>query len=612
VTIIRTSTTWLVFDDETVEPIKETEITKYFGESNSGSAYVLYYQAVDLDLAALGLRPVVSAPLSDPAEVSTRPSFEPPASPPITVPSHPPGLTDDLDSSDVSEHAPPVTPPQPSPVIPFVDRALHKSVSSQPQQLTVNASSPDDDISNPPGVVPGSLTSPGTGTKAGLFQSLRHSPSMKIRGHSFSSTGLEKRKSLREKITRPSTSNGVPKPDDPPEPLPPVPALPTWAQAPILDDREIGLEKVKAPERKASVWFKRKSGRADKRPGTSTGTPTSPDPGGDVNPPSSSPSPAALFRNTTTQMEDIPKTHHPSEAPLNGVGPFRGPVSASTNGSHSPKHSADLSLALQHRVKDRRGGYDTPSPSSATSSIGSGSAQPSDIPNNTAILPTIPASPQGHSVRQSSNSHSTMMSSSPRSPIDHKRSQHHLKVEKFKELSSTISLKLPPRPSTAGASTGRQTIPSVPEPPLPPLPPFPKVVPTHRRRASNGEASDTIHRTHSGGRPNSAHVGTNLNADPTFRRDATTMASSTHATAPLKRPSRKLSLSSPLLGFGKKDKNKDKEKTPSYEKVAEVNAKDREKEAKAQDKARPKDAAKKREQNEKHFAPSAFSSFARV
>jgi len=90
------------------------------------------------------------------------------------------------------------------------------------------------------------------------------------------------------------------------------------------------------------------------------------------------------------------------------------------------------------------------------------------------------------------------------------------------------------------------------------------------------------------------------------------MASSTYATAPLKRPSRKLSLSSPLLGFGKKDKNKDNEKTPSYEKVAEVNAKDREKEAKAQDKARPKDAAKKREQNEKHLAPSAFSSFARV
>ncbi|KAG2099812.1 uncharacterized protein F5147DRAFT_582392, partial [Suillus discolor] len=47
VSIIKTLGAWLVFDDETVESIKESDIPKYFGESNSGSAYVLYYQAVD-------------------------------------------------------------------------------------------------------------------------------------------------------------------------------------------------------------------------------------------------------------------------------------------------------------------------------------------------------------------------------------------------------------------------------------------------------------------------------------------------------------------------------------------------------------------------------------
>ncbi|KAI9455737.1 hypothetical protein HD554DRAFT_2005525, partial [Boletus coccyginus] len=44
VSIIKTMGTWLIFDDETVDSIKECDIPKYFGDSNSGSAYVLYYQ----------------------------------------------------------------------------------------------------------------------------------------------------------------------------------------------------------------------------------------------------------------------------------------------------------------------------------------------------------------------------------------------------------------------------------------------------------------------------------------------------------------------------------------------------------------------------------------
>ncbi|EGO31229.1 hypothetical protein SERLADRAFT_336365, partial [Serpula lacrymans var. lacrymans S7.9] len=46
VSIIRTMGFWLIFDDDTVDTIKESDIPKYFGDSNSGSAYVLYYQAV--------------------------------------------------------------------------------------------------------------------------------------------------------------------------------------------------------------------------------------------------------------------------------------------------------------------------------------------------------------------------------------------------------------------------------------------------------------------------------------------------------------------------------------------------------------------------------------
>lgn len=48
--------TWLLFDDETVTSISEADIPVYYGESAKGSAYVLYYQAVDIDMAKLGLK----------------------------------------------------------------------------------------------------------------------------------------------------------------------------------------------------------------------------------------------------------------------------------------------------------------------------------------------------------------------------------------------------------------------------------------------------------------------------------------------------------------------------------------------------------------------------
>ncbi|KAL1728230.1 hypothetical protein EV714DRAFT_168846, partial [Schizophyllum commune] len=44
ISIIKTLGTWLVFDDDNVYPIPESEIPKYYGDSSAGSAYVLYYQ----------------------------------------------------------------------------------------------------------------------------------------------------------------------------------------------------------------------------------------------------------------------------------------------------------------------------------------------------------------------------------------------------------------------------------------------------------------------------------------------------------------------------------------------------------------------------------------
>ncbi|KAF8531505.1 hypothetical protein JB92DRAFT_2691746 [Gautieria morchelliformis] len=55
IAIIKAHGTWLVFDDETVEPIRAGDIPKYFGESPGGAGYVLFYQAEDLDLASVGI-----------------------------------------------------------------------------------------------------------------------------------------------------------------------------------------------------------------------------------------------------------------------------------------------------------------------------------------------------------------------------------------------------------------------------------------------------------------------------------------------------------------------------------------------------------------------------
>ncbi|KAI0299917.1 hypothetical protein BC826DRAFT_905949 [Russula brevipes] len=56
VAIVKGPHSWLMFDDDKIEPIKESEIHRYFGDAASGSAYVLYYQAVDLDLVSLGMK----------------------------------------------------------------------------------------------------------------------------------------------------------------------------------------------------------------------------------------------------------------------------------------------------------------------------------------------------------------------------------------------------------------------------------------------------------------------------------------------------------------------------------------------------------------------------
>lgn len=56
VSIIKVGSKWAIFDDETVTFIEQLDISKYFGGvPGMGSAYVLFYQAVDLDCEKLGI-----------------------------------------------------------------------------------------------------------------------------------------------------------------------------------------------------------------------------------------------------------------------------------------------------------------------------------------------------------------------------------------------------------------------------------------------------------------------------------------------------------------------------------------------------------------------------
>lgn len=75
ITIVRSGTRWIAFDDNTVYPIEEKDLQKYFGDTpGQGSGYVLFYEAVDFDVeaesrawSAKGEAPaVVEVPLVDP------------------------------------------------------------------------------------------------------------------------------------------------------------------------------------------------------------------------------------------------------------------------------------------------------------------------------------------------------------------------------------------------------------------------------------------------------------------------------------------------------------------------------------------------------------------
>ncbi|KAJ6575494.1 hypothetical protein B0H19DRAFT_645861 [Mycena capillaripes] len=545
ISIIKTMGSWLVFDDDNVYPISEADIPKYFGESNSGSAYVLYYQAVDIDLPALGLQPQpVATPVQD---VETFSHLEASPSAPMNPPL-PPGLVEEGDLSDTSDPAFPITPPSPQDSRPPpIDIIMHGAVEE-----------------------PGPASVPTKGK--GIFH-LKRSPSTSTRPST--SAGADVRRSIQSNGTSPTfTSEEDMKPL-----IPPPPALPLPPPASPQASSPNGKEKRKEPERKASLWFgRRKSFRLGDKNRSEDDVP---------------PSPVVLTRTAETVSQASSSTWFLSSGPSQDKNrrpsePVESPrLSKTISAGTRPKSTGGGGLTVKPERADGMNGYDSPSPGSASSSFVSvaGSAQVSVgqqsvvefPPARTSslapqLLPQLPPPPLPDPP-------APPPLSIPAKPSLHKKSMSNLSSPKDKKAKTRgpPTVVPPPRPSTAGAP---ETPASRPLPPVPPIKDFvaaPAPSPTQlldgdhllagipvgsldkektRAESGDGETDEAPLDLPSSPIGLGSFAGANNSASST---------SSSNGSANPKRATRKMSLTSPLagLGFGKKDKQKDKEKSPS-------------------------------------------------
>ena len=254
VAIVKGPHSWLLFDDDKIEPIKESEITRYFGDATSGSAYVLYYQAVDLDPVSLGIKVPAGGTVPDitiagsPAYATTTngvPSLE------LPDPALPPGLGESPATSPPAEptpHPPLLTAPS-SPSLATLPLVASVTLPSRKKSLP-SIRIPHPDSSNNPTATSGRA-------HGGLFNTFRSSPS-----------GSK---------SRPSTSDGIVSTRSAAEDaLPPVPPVPlqyvNGKDTKEHDkDKDKGGEKEREEERSSkefdrrpSLWFKRRNAKPTK------------------------------------------------------------------------------------------------------------------------------------------------------------------------------------------------------------------------------------------------------------------------------------------------------------------------------------------------------------
>ncbi|KAH9486405.1 Ubiquitin carboxyl-terminal hydrolase 4 [Psilocybe cubensis] len=592
ISIIKTAGTWLVFDDDNVYSIPEGDIPKYFGDSNSGSAYVLYYQAEDIDLAGLGLRtPETTLPLEVPA-IPLSQSQESPTqyrrSPPL-----PPGLStvpiSDGDA-DAVQSPPPIPPPMPIPPTPSAPPPEKPSLTP-----VVISDPPSTDSSSLPGSLPPVTTSPMASTGFGnkLLNSIRRAPSISTsRGTIGSATSSpvhpgETRRSAADKSPGPSTStlsfvtpldistHELPPPFPPnvlnqsQSPMDTTPIIIPQVNEPKVEqqkvkerekdnEKEKDKEKEREKQKPPRKWFRRQSVKTVDKSGVDN-----------------------------SPMPDVPSTPvHPQENshsnwlkhPSSSVNPSspRPQRQPSENGSSTvysetstlyPNSSKLAPTLVPLRRQDRMNGHDEFHPPASTSSS----------PSSNSFLSQLQPSVTGHTTRPSTSSTTTSgpqeYSSSPVrklpvTPSDRPRAS----VERKRSLDLNALSTAGPG-SISATFTPSQTAQYKDRPAVPP-PRFN----SHRANASNGNIFVAEPESFVKGKFRSTEFegGSASPTGPGFKPATqkslppvslasavganNSMSSTNSASSNFKRTTRKLSLTAPMLGFGKRDKDKEKER----------------------------------------------------
>ncbi|KAF8808036.1 cysteine proteinase [Phlegmacium glaucopus] len=606
ISIIKTAGTWLVFDDDNVYPIPENDIPKYFGDSTSGSAYVLYYQAVDIDLVSLGLRPLEPSP-----EIITNLIPSPHRSPALQyqtlapVPALPPGLNPhSLASSEIDadhNHLPPTTP---SPV------PLYYSEPEEAVTIPMSISTPQShDLPTASSVVASSPVTSGFGT---FISTIRRAPSMSgARGNigalpGYVPNGGGERRSTTEKTPRPSTSTpsfavSGERSQELPPPLPPLPPgivnrsnSPSNVAPPnvnpvfntqVTDSKK---DKEKDKTKSAGGWFgkKKKSLRITEKSLPDSGVP--------------SPSLSPAIKGDE---------HHGSHT--HWFGNHASPLSSSPNGAAIPTDFTGLrpdgSKSEKYQRDHRLNGYHRVPPPEPVSLFHVSHSHLTDTPSATS-RPTLSQSRSSTLLEGSDTGSSTPVDFPSRKP-----SLVPSSADRFRSLidrKKSVELKPPSpssssRPMTAPSSPSHMTEFNRTPPPLPPKvnshrsnvslsdgqtspsymttaynrmpPPLtpPHIVNSHRPNMSlsNGQTLlSTEPQNIAKGKSKSADVdGSSASDKPTYMRglpvseSPTSLAASVgqnnsvgstnSTTLSIRRATRKLS-----LGFGKRDKEKDRER----------------------------------------------------
>ncbi|KAF4604701.1 hypothetical protein EYR40_003479 [Pleurotus pulmonarius] len=567
ISIIKTLGSWLVFDDVTVSPIAEADIPKYFGDPagssspNSGSAYVLYYQAIDIDLVGLGLK----EPEPEPAPV-TRGVVEQPIGLGVTTdgtvsggsveesPALPPGLS--VEGSTIST-------PEGSTSIPLPPPALQLDTTALDQPV--------------PNGVASSMSPPKTGMSS-FISNIRRSGSQSGYVHEPSRNGIDGRQHAFDQSPR--LVNGTTGSDE---------DIGTVPETEESDQKE----KRKEPEKKSKWPFNRRSirlGDRDKdkdgrngRYGHGVSASEYNAPSGVPDPSSSSghwfktsghskplrrPSEPVSFFNPSHFGSDPMHTngHNAPNHTQNGLTP----ESSYTNGSEPqelspkssrarPKTSTGASLAMTEINGDLTNGYDSAKSTSSSHISAPLSSSPQPITGSRSMDPQLASSSTSPNGRESW--HPRPLPPVPRSP-DHKKSLTHLP-----SMTKDILRGLPsiPRPSTAG---GRPSSKYSAEPPVP-SPALPPAYANHSRAKSNGynpgsphdpngtmkgkdrdNGNDTPGLRISGALDDTASPHFVMSSPENALESTPTVGSgSSSASSNLKKATRKLS-----LGFGRRDR----------------------------------------------------------